>query len=304
VRVAVTGATGTIGRAVVAKLQARGDQVVVLSRDPAKARETFGRDVEAAAWSDPAAEPAPSAALSGADGVIHLAGERLDQRWSDAAKKRIRDSRELGTRNLVEGLRAADPRPRVLVSQSAEGIYPRGPQPITEDAPPGSGFLSEVVQAWEREARAAEQLGVRVAIARTGVVLARNGGALKRMLPPFKAGAGGPVAGGSQPFPWVHIDDAAAALVFLLDSDTASGPFNLAAPAGDTNKTFTKALGRAIKRPTIAPIPALAMKLLYGEMSQTVLDGSNPDPSKLQALGFRFRYADVESALSAELSST
>jgi uncharacterized protein (TIGR01777 family) len=288
-RVAVTGATGTIGRAVVRELQGRGDEVVAVSRDPGSA------GMPAIGWDE--------LDLSGFDGVVHLAGEQLAQRWSDDAKRRIRDSRELGTRRLVDALRAADPRPSVLVSQSAEGIYPRSGAPVAEDAAPGEGFLSEVVQAWEREARAAEELGVRVAIARTGVVLSVEGGALAKMLFPFKLGVGGPVAGGSQPFPWVDVEDAAGALVFMLDNESARGPINLVAPDKHTNRTFTKALGRAIRRPTVVPIPAFGMKLLYGEMSQTVLEGSNPDPSKLEQLGYRFRHPDLEGALRDELGS-
>lgn len=285
-RVAVTGATGTIGREVVRRLQERGDEVVAVSRNPAKS------GMQAMGWDD--------LDLSGFDGVIHLAGEPLDQRWSDDAKRRIRDSREQGTRRVVDALRAAEPRPRVLVSQSAEAIYPRGPEPRSEDDPPGEGFLAEVVQAWEREALAAEELGVRVVIARCAVVLSAEGGALPKMLFPFKLGVGGPVAGGDQPFPWIHRDDAAAALVFLLDTEAARGPFNVAAPDRHTNKTFTKALGRAIRRPTVVPVPTFAMKLLYGEMAQTVTEGSNPDPSKLQRLGFVHLHPDLDEALRIE----
>jgi hypothetical protein len=286
VRVAVTGATGTIGREVAALLKARGDDVVAVSRNPAKA------GMSAVAWDD--------LDLSGFDAVVNLAGEPLDQRWSDDAKRRIRDSRVQGTRTVVDALRTADPRPRVLVSQSAEGIYPRGPEPRTEESAPGAGFLSEVVEAWEREALAAEALGVRVAIARTGVVLSARGGALKKMMLPFQAGVGGPVAGGGQPFPWVHVGDAAAALVFLLDTEAARGPVNVVAPERHTNKTFTRTFGRVIRRPTVVPVPAAGMKLLYGEMSQMVTEGSNPDPSKLQQLGFDFRHPQLEEALRLE----
>ncbi|MFL5840492.1 MAG: TIGR01777 family oxidoreductase [Thermoleophilaceae bacterium] len=286
-RVAVTGATGTIGREVVRLLKERGDEVVAVSRDPASA------GMDAMGWDD--------LDLSGFDGVIHLAGAPLDQRWTDASKARIRDSRVDGTRRVVDALRAADPRPRVLVSQSAEGYYPRGDAPVREDSPPGSGFLSETVQAWEGEARKAEELGVRVVTTRTGVVLARGGGALPKMLTPFKLGVGGPVAGGSQPFPWVHVSDVAGALVFMLDHDAASGPVNVVAPDKQTNKTFTKALGRAIHRPTVFPVPGFAISLLYGEMGSTVTEGSNPDPSKLEGLGFRFTRPQLDAALRDEI---
>jgi uncharacterized protein (TIGR01777 family) len=286
-RVAVTGATGTIGREVVRQLKERGDEVVAVSRNPAAAGGA------AVGWDQ--------LDLSGFDGVVHLAGAPIDQRWTDTGKAQIRDSRVDGTRRVVDALRAADPRPRVLVSQSAEGYYPRGEAPVREDSPPGTGFLSETVQAWEAEARKAEELGVRVVTARTGVVLARGGGALPKMLTPFKLGVGGPVAGGSQPFPWVHVADAAGALVFLLDNDAATGAVNVVAPDKQTNKTFTKALGHAIHRPTVFPVPGFAISLLYGEMGSTVTEGSNPDPSKLEGLGFHFTRPRLDAALRDEV---
>jgi len=287
-RVAVTGATGTIGREVVRQLHERGDDVVAVSRDPSSA------GMDAVGWDN--------LDLSGFDGVINLAGSPLDQRWTDAGKQRIRDSRVDSTRRVVDALRTADPRPRVLVSQSAEGYYPRGDAPVSEDSGPGSGFLSEVVQAWEAEAHKAEELGVRVVCARSGVVLSRAGGALPKMLAPFKLGVGGPVAGGDQAFPWVHVEDAAGALIFLLDEQSATGAVNLVAPDKHTNKTFTKALGKAIHRPTVVPIPSFAIKMLYGEMGSTVTEGSNPDPSKLEGLGYSFRHPRLDSALRDQIS--
>jgi uncharacterized protein (TIGR01777 family) len=286
-RVAVTGATGTIGREVVRQLSERGDQVVAVSRDPGSA------GIDAVSWD--------GLDLSGFDGVIHLAGSPIDQRWSDEGKRKIRGSRIDSTRQVVDALRAAEPRPRVLVSQSAEGYYPRGEAPVGEDSPPGSGFLSETVQAWEAEARKAEELGVRVVTPRTGVVLSKAGGALPKMLTPFKLGVGGPVAGGSQPFPWIHVGDAAGALIFLLDTEAARGAVNVVAPEKHTNKTFTKALGRAIHRPTVFPVPSLAIKALYGEMGSTVLEGSNPDPAKLEGLGYRYDKPRLDDALRSEI---
>jgi uncharacterized protein (TIGR01777 family) len=284
VRVAVTGGTGTIGREVVRRLRERGDDVVIVSREGGEGKVTWD-----------------ALDLSGFDGVINLAGSPIDQRWTDSGKKRIRESRLDSTRRVVEALRAADPRPRVLVSQSAEGYYPRSDAPVSEEAGPGTGFLSEVVQAWETEARKAEELGVRVVTPRTGVVLSKEGGALKKMLPPFKAGVGGPVAGGDQPFPWIGVGDAAQALIFLLDTEAASGAVNLVAPEKHTNKTFTKTLGKVIRRPTVFPVPSLAIKILYGEMGSTVLTGSNPDPAKLEQLGYRFDHATLEDALRSQL---
>jgi uncharacterized protein (TIGR01777 family) len=300
-RVAVTGATGTIGAVVVRELLERGDEVVALSRDPERARERLGAAVDARAWPDPKTAPPPADALAGVDGVVHLLGEPVAQRWSDAAKEEIRDSRELGTRNLVDGLRAADPRPRVLVSQSASGFYgPRGDEPADESAPAATGdFLADVVIAWEAEAKRAEELGVRVVTARTGVVLAEGGGALEKMLPPFKLGVGGPVAGGRQYVPWVHTDDVAGALLFTLDTDAASGPINVAAPAPATNAELSKALGRVLRRPAVMPVPGFALRLLYGEMASIVTTGVRMVPKRLEELGYAFRRPDLEDALRA-----
>jgi uncharacterized protein (TIGR01777 family) len=283
-RVAVTGGTGTIGREVVRQLRERGDDVVVVSRSAGDGKVTWD-----------------ALDLSGFDGVINLAGSPIDQRWTARGKQRIRESRLDSTRRVVDAVRAADPRPRALVSQSAEGYYPRSNARVGEDSGPGSGFLSEVVQAWEAEARRAEELGVRVVTARTGVVLSSEGGALEKMLPPFKLGVGGPVAGGDQAFPWVHVSDAAGALVFLLDTESATGAVNVVAPESHTNKSFTKTLGGVIRRPTVFPVPSLAIKALYGEMGSTVTEGSNPDPAKLEQLGYRWREPTLEAALRREL---
>ena len=299
-RVAVTGATGTIGSAVVRALAERGDQVVALSRDPDRARELLGDGVEAHAWAKPSSEPAPAAALSGCDAVVHLLGEPVDQRWSDEAKKAIRDSRVLGTRYLVAGIRDADPRPRVLVSQSATGWYgARGDEALDETEPAAEDFLAEVVESWEREARAAEEHGLRVALTRTGVVLTDSGGALARMLTPFKLGVGGPVAGGDQYVPWIHMDDVVGAIACALEDDRVSGPVNVTAPEPVTNRELSKALGRVLRRPALMPVPGLAVKLLYGEMSSIVTTGARVVPARLAELGYRFRRPDLEDALRA-----
>jgi uncharacterized protein (TIGR01777 family) len=305
-RIAVTGATGTIGRAAVARLIERGDSVVALSRDAGRARGQLGGEVEAAAWPDPTAAAAPAEALAGCDAVLHLLGEPLDQRWSDAAKRRIRDSRLFGTRNLARGIEGADPRPRVLVSQSASGYYgARGDEPVDEPEPPASGgFLADVVVEWEREARRAEELDLRVAIARTGVVLSKTGGALARMLPFFRLGIGGPVAGGRQYVPWIHLEDEVGALLALLHADEASGPYNLAAPEAATNRDLSRALGRVLRRPAVAPVPALALRALYGQMAQVVTDGVRLDVSRLEALGYEWRWPELEPALRDAVSRT
>lgn len=299
-RVVVTGATGLIGRALVSELQARGDAVVVLSRDDQRARRQLGSDVEAFTWSDPLSTLAPESALAGADSVIHLLGEPIAQRWSDDVKRKIRDSRALGTRNLVAGFLEVPEakRPQVLVSQSAMGYYgPHGDERLTEKASPGDDFLAEVVQAWEAEAQAAEDLGLRVVVTRTGLVLDYHGGALAKMLPPFRAGIGGPVGSGRQYIPWIHLADMVGALLFCLDHDTASGPMNLSAPDPATNRDFSRALGRALHRPAIMPVPPVALKLLYGEMAEIVLEGQRAVPERLLELGYEFRHPDLDEAL-------
>jgi uncharacterized protein len=300
VRVAVTGATGTIGRALVEELRARGDEVTVLSRDAERARAAFGGAVEAVTWRDPKGEPAPTEGLAGRDGVVHLLGEPIAQRWSDEVKREIRDSRVLGTENLVRGLAAAEPRPTVLVSQSGEGIYPRGHEPVDESAEPARGeFPADVVVAWEGEAMKAADLGLRVVTTRTGIVLSRQGGALATMLPFFKAGVGGPVAGGDQYVPWVHLDDVVGALVLCLDRDEVRGPVNVTAPTPAINREFSKALGRVLGRPAVMPVPAFFLKLLYGEMAKLVSTGANVVPRRLEELGYRFRRPELEPALRA-----
>jgi uncharacterized protein (TIGR01777 family) len=299
-KVTVTGATGTIGRAVVAALRERGDEIVALSRDAAGARAKLGEGVEALEWKQPKTGAPPAEALSGADAVLHLLGEPVAQRWSDAAKREIRDSRVLTTRNLVAGMRnlPEQHRPAVLVSQSATGWYgPQGEQPVDESAPAGDDFLARVCAEWEHEAHKAEELGVRLAITRTGVVLSEDGGALEKMLPPFKLGVGGPVAGGEQYVPWIHAEDVVGGLLFCLDTEGASGPVNLTAPEPVTNKELSIALGRVLHRPSVAPVPAFAVKLLYGEMASIVTTGVRAVPGRLRELGYEFHRPELEDAL-------
>jgi uncharacterized protein len=299
-RVTVTGATGRVGGALVGALLARGDEVTVLSRSPDKARRALG--VDAVAW-NPVAESAPRAGLDGRDAVVHLAGEDVAQRWTDDAKRRILESRENGTRNLVAGLRESDPRPRVLVSASAVGWYgPRGDERVAEDQPAGSDFLAEVVTAWEREADRATDLGLRVVEVRTGVVLDKDGGALSKMLPFFKLGIGGPVAGGKQYLPWIHLDDIVGIYLAALDGRDWTGPVNATAPEPATNKDFSHALGRAIHRPALAPVPGLAVKALYGDMAEMVTAGQRAIPQRALELGYRFRHPDLDEALRSALA--
>jgi hypothetical protein len=228
---------------------------------------------------------------------VHLLGETLAQRWSDDAKREIRDSRVLPTRNLVAALAALpeSERPGTLVSQSAAGWYgPRGSERLDEDQPAGSDWLAGVVCDWEAEARRAA--GMRVVLTRTGVVLSSGAGALAKMLPFFKLGIGGPVAGGEQYVPWVHLDDVVGAIAFCLGEQCA-GPVNVTAPEPVTNKEFSKTLGRVLRRPAFAPVPALAVKTLYGEMATIVTTGQRAVPGRLMELGYEFRRPDLETAL-------
>jgi uncharacterized protein len=303
-RVTLTGATGLIGTRLVAALALRGDEVTVPSRDPARARERLGTGILAEAW-DPLHAPAPTDALAGRDGVIHLAGEPVAQRWSTAAKERIRTSRESGTANLVAGLRSAEPRPRALVSASAVGYYgPRGDEEVDESTEPGNDFLAEVCVAWEHAAQAALELGVRVVLVRTGIVLDPDGGALAKMLPPFKAGVGGPVAGGGQWMPWIHVDDLVGLYLAALDGAGGdwSGPLNASAPNPATNRDFSKALGRALHRPAVAPVPRLALRALYGEMEQIVTTGQRAVPRRPLGLGYAYAHPELDEALRSALS--
>jgi uncharacterized protein (TIGR01777 family) len=299
-RVTITGATGRIGTRLTGVLRGRGEDVTVLSRDPERAHAALG--VEAVAW-QPEEEPAPAAALAARDGVVHLAGEDVAQRWSPDAKSRLLASRELGTRNLVAGLAAAEPRPGVLVSASAVGYYgAHGDEPVTEATPPGDDFLAGICVAWEREAAAAEELGVRVVRLRTGVVLDRGSGALAKMLPFFRLGVGGPVAGGRQRLPWIHVDDLVAMYVAALDDAAWGGAVNATAPDPPTNREFSRALGRALHRPALAPVPGFAVRVLYGEMADIVVTGQRAVPERALALGFRHAHPDLDEALDAALS--
>jgi uncharacterized protein len=299
-RVAVTGATGVIGGALVGELRSRGDEPVALSRDGARAKQQLG--IDAYEWKAPKSEPPPQDALRNSDAVVNLLGETIAQRWSDDARREIRDSRLLTTRNLVAGLAELPEgeRPRVLVSQSASGWYgARGEERLDEAEPAGDDFLARLTVDWEAEADRAEELGVRVVLTRTGVVLSESGGALEKMLPFFKLGVGGPVAGGDQYVPWIHLDDVVGALLFALDNDALRGPVNVTAPEPVTNKELSRTLGRVLHRPAFAPVPALAVKTLYGEMASIVTTGQRAVPTRLEELGYQFRRPDLEQALRA-----
>jgi uncharacterized protein (TIGR01777 family) len=298
-KITLTGATGLIGQRLVGALKDRGDDVTVLSRNAEKATAALG--VPAVAW-DAMAGPAPTEALSGRDAVVHLAGEPVAQRWNAERKQAIRDSREIGTRNLVAGIEAASPRPGALISSSAVGYYGKhGDERIEESTPPGSDFLAGVCVMWEAEADRAVTLGLRVVHIRTGVVLDQSGGALKTMLPPFKMGVGGPVAGGRQYMPWIHLDDIVGLYLKALDDTTWAGAYNGSAPEPVTNKEFSKALGKALHRPSFAPVPALAIKALYGEMSEIVTEGQRAVPKRALEGGYVYAHPDLDEALTSAL---
>ena len=293
-RVTITGGSGLIGSRLVAALRDRGDDVTVLGRSVAGAATV--------AW-DPRSGPAPAAAIEGRDAVVNLAGAPIAQRWSPAAREAIRSSRLEGTANLVAAIAAAAQRPRVLVSASAVGYYgDRGAQRLTEDSGPGDGFLAEVCAGWEQEALAARASGPRVCVLRTGVVLDRRGGALAKMLPPFRAGIGGPVAGGRQYVSWIAAADICALYIAALDDERFDGVFNATAPEPVTNAELSRALGRALHRPAIAPIPGLALRLLYGAMAETVTASQRAVPERALALGHRFALAQLDAALATALS--
>jgi uncharacterized protein (TIGR01777 family) len=302
-RVTLTGATGLIGSTLVAALVDDGADVTVLSRNPERATARLG--VPAVGW-DPLDEPAPAQALEDRDTVVHLAGENVAQRWSASAKRAIRESRTTGTRHLVEGLSACASgggRPAVLVSSSAIGYYgPHGEEPLDEEAPPGGDFLAQVCVAWETEARAAQQLGMRTVQVRTGVVLDPRGGALAKMLPPFRMGVGGPVAGGRQYVSWIHVDDLVGMIRVAVSDERWLGPVNGTAPEPVTNRELAHALGHALHRPALLPVPGAALGLLYGEMAQIVTAGARVLPAKPLMLGYEFRHPHLDEALGAALS--
>jgi uncharacterized protein (TIGR01777 family) len=298
VKVLVTGASGFIGSALCDALLVRGDTVVGLTRDREKARKT-NPGVTWHSW-EPTLERPPAAAFEGVDGVVNLLGERIDQRWTDEAKERILESRRTGTKNLVGALAGLERKPRVLVNQSAIGFYgDRGDAILDEDAAPGGeSFDSQVVQDWEKAAREAEGLGLRVAIVRTGHVLDPSGGFLAGLLPPFKLGVGGPLAGGDQYVSWVHIEDEVGILLWALDEERVAGTVNATAPSPVTNRAFSKALGRALGRPAVMPVPGMVLDLKFGREFGVVLrGGQRVVPRRAQDLGYRFRFTDIDAAL-------
>jgi len=301
VRVLLTGASGLIGSALCDALLARGDTVVGLSRDPQRARGT-NPSVIWHAW-EPTLERPPAAALENVDGVVNLEGEKINQRWTDDAKRRIMESRRTGTRNLVAAVAALERRPKVLVSQSAIGFYgDRGETMVDESAESGEGFDAEVVREWEAAAREAEGSGVRLVIVRTGHVLDPRGGLLGELLTPFKLGVGGPIAGGRQYMSWIHIDDEVNILLWALDNDRVNGTINATAPNPVTNREFSQAIGRALHRPASVPVPGFALDLKFGrEFGKVLRGGQRVMPRRVLDLGYEFRFTEIDKALQSLL---
>jgi uncharacterized protein len=297
VRVLVTGASGTIGQALCDALFARGDKIVGLTREPGRARENNPR-VEWRKW-EPTLERPDPAAFEGVDGVVHLLGERIDQKWTAEAKERIMESRRQGTHNLVQTITALESPPKVLVSQSAVGYYgDRGAEEVDEGDGPGSSFDSEVVVAWEAAAHELDSADVRLVVVRTGQVLTKRGGMLKEMLTPFKLGVGGPLAGGEQYLSWIHIADEIGILLWALDDGKVSGTVNASSPNPAANKDFSKALGQALNRPAVMPVPGLVLDLKFGkELGQVLRGGQRVIPKRTEAMGYRFSYPELDAAL-------
>jgi uncharacterized protein (TIGR01777 family) len=289
-RVVVSGAGGLIGSALVPALRDDGHEVTRLVR---------GREEPGATRWDPAAGVLEAASLEGVDAAVHLSGETVGQRWTDAAKERILSSRRDSTLLLAETLAALEPRPKVLVSSSAVGYYgDGGDRELTEDSPPGEGFLADAVRVWEEASAPAAQAGIRVANTRFGIVLSPRGGALGRMLTPFKLGVGGPFGSGRQYMSWVAIDDLVGAVRHALATDAMSGPVNVTAPEPVTNKEFVRTLGRVLGRPAVLPVPPPALRLLLGQFAEEgLLYSQRVAPARLLESGFTFAFPRLEPAL-------
>jgi uncharacterized protein (TIGR01777 family) len=297
VKILVTGASGFIGSALCDSLLVRGDTVVGLSRDPSKARGT-NPSVSWHAW-EPLLERPPAEAFDGVDAVVNLLGEKIDQRWTGEAKERIMESRRTGTHNLIGTVAGLERKPRVLVNQSAIGFYgDHGDSIMDESGSSGEGFDAEVVREWEAAASETEATGVRLVIVRTGHVLDPDGGFLAKLLPPFRLGVGGPLAGGDQYVSWIHVEDEVGLILWAIENEAVSGVVNLTAPNPVTNRELSKALGRALHRPASMPVPGFALDLMYGgEFGAVLRGGQRVLPRRALDLGYEFRHPELDEAL-------
>lgn len=289
----VSGGTGFIGRRVVERLMRNGHSAGVWSRTPGREKRV---GVASFSW-DPLGEGPPLESVNAMDAVIHLAGEPVAQRWNAEVRQRIRDSRVLSTRRLVEAIAQVKHKPKVLVCASGVGYYGnRGDEVLTETSRQGDGFLADLCRDWELEADRATALGVRVVKLRIGFVLGRDGGALEKMAPAFRAGVGGRLGSGKQWMPWIHADDVAGLFVHAVESDIA-GVWNATAPNPVTNAEFTRELAAALHRPAIFPVPGWALKLAFGQIGQHMLDSTRVVPEAALEAGYRFEYAELRGAL-------
>jgi uncharacterized protein (TIGR01777 family) len=293
-QVTISGGTGFVGSRLLAQLLPAGARVHLLTR---RLRPGFPDGVTPHLW-DHLREPAPPESLAGSDAVIHLMGEPVAQRWSPEIKRRIRESRTVSTRNLVDAIAAAETKPSLLISASAIGFYgSRGEEWLDEDSAAGTGFLAELSQEWEAEAMRAAEFGTRVLCLRIGIVLGTEGGALARMLPPFKLGVGGPLGTGEQWMSWIHVDDLVGMMLFALRYPHIQGVWNAVSPNPATNLEFTRTLARILKRPAFLPVPEFGLKLLFGEGTQALLSSQRVKPKNAEAAGFRFQHAGLHAAL-------
>ncbi|OKH25949.1 TIGR01777 family protein [Hydrococcus rivularis NIES-593] len=299
-KIVITGATGFVGTRLVEKLNAEGHQILVFTRNPERARRVFPAsafpNLEIAAYT-PIQSGDWQQKVAGCDAVVNLAGEPISERWSPEHKKAILESRQLGTRKIVEAIAQAEPKPKVLVNASAIGYYGTSETAtFDEHSPPGNDFLAQVCQAWEAEASKVKEAGVRLVILRFGIVLG-NGGALARMIPPFKLFAGGPIGSGRQWFSWIHRDDLVNLISEALKRPEIEGTFNATAPNPVRMSQLSQTLGEVIHRPSWLPVPDFALELLLGEGSKVVLEGQQVLPKATEAIGFQYRYPTLKSAL-------
>ena len=299
--VLVTGGTGFIGSRVCDALHQKGDALYVLSRNPSRA-QTKLRSAKAVYGWNPEIEKLPTEATSNVEAVIHLAGETIAGRWNAQKKRKIRDSRILSTRNLVDSFADADTKPNALVCASAIGYYGgSGNENFTEASPAGKDFLAEVCEEWETEAQKASELGIRVVMVRIGLVLGLGGGLLQQVLPPFRMGVGGILGNGKQWMSWIHIDDVVGILLHALESSQIHGALNATAPTPVRNTEFTKTLGAVLRRPTLFPVPTFGLKLMMGEFADFIVLSQNVIPERTETSGYEFYYRTLESALNALL---
>jgi len=291
-KILITGATGLIGKALQKALREKGHELLLASRKEPKDSSYVQWDIEKG-FTEPER-------LEGIDAVIHLAGESISAlRWTDEKKKAIRESRVLGTRNIVDTISDLKQRPRVLIAASAIGFYgDRGDEDLTETSKPGKNFLADVCREWEAEARRAEDSGVRTVLLRTGIVLSRDGGALGTMLTPFKLGLGGVIGDGKQWMSWISLPDHIDAILFALENENVRGALNSVSPNPVTNQEFTTVMGEVLYRPTFIPVPEFAVNLMFGEMGEALLlDSMRVIPKRLEDAGFKFKFPDLKKAL-------